>query len=33
MCRYVVLVEPIASADIEDLVPLLAPTIQRYLTE
>jgi AcrR family transcriptional regulator len=33
MCRYVVLVEPIASADIEDLVPLLAPTLQRYLTE
>jgi AcrR family transcriptional regulator len=33
MCRYVVRIEPIASADIDDLVPLLAPTIQRYLTE
>jgi len=33
MIRYVVQVEPIASADVEDLVPLLAPTIQRYLTE
>jgi AcrR family transcriptional regulator len=33
LTRYVVRIEPIASADIEDLVPLLAPTIQRYLTE
>lgn len=29
--RYVVKVEPLASADIEELVPLLAPTLQRYL--
>lgn len=30
--RYVLKLEPLASADIEDLVELLAPTIQRYLT-
>ncbi|WP_088290317.1 TetR/AcrR family transcriptional regulator [Kineosporia sp. A_224] len=29
--RYVIRVEPLASADLEDLVPLLAPTVQRYL--
>jgi AcrR family transcriptional regulator len=29
--RYVVKAEPLASADVEDLVPLLAPTLQRYL--
>ncbi len=29
--RYVVKVEPLASADVEELVPLLAPTLQRYL--
>jgi AcrR family transcriptional regulator len=32
MGRYVLAVEPLASAPVEDLVPLLAPTIQRYLT-
>lgn len=30
--RYVVKVEPLASAPVEQLVPLLAPTLQRYLT-
>jgi len=31
MARYVVRLEPIASADAEDLVPLIAPTLDRYL--
>ncbi|MEZ0066978.1 AcrR family transcriptional regulator [Streptacidiphilus sp. MAP12-20] len=31
VARYVIAAEPIASADAEDLVPLLAPTLQRYL--
>lgn len=31
MIRFVIRVEPIASCDLEDLVPLLAPTVQRYL--
>jgi AcrR family transcriptional regulator len=30
--RYVVRLEPVASADVEDLVPLLGPTVERYLT-
>jgi AcrR family transcriptional regulator len=30
--RYVVGIEPIASAEVEELVPWLAPTVQRYLT-
>lgn len=30
--RYVVALEPMASAPVADLVPWLAPTIQRYLT-
>ncbi|RSS51095.1 TetR/AcrR family transcriptional regulator [Streptomyces sp. WAC07061] len=30
--RYVVQVEPLASADQEDIVALVAPTLQRYLT-
>ncbi|WP_202450919.1 MULTISPECIES: TetR/AcrR family transcriptional regulator [unclassified Streptomyces] len=33
MLRYVVKVEPLASADPEQLVRLVAPTLQRYLTE
>jgi AcrR family transcriptional regulator len=33
MLRYVVKVEPLASADTEQLVRLVAPTLQRYLTE
>ncbi|MCW2899753.1 MAG: transcriptional regulator, TetR family [Streptosporangiaceae bacterium] len=33
LLRYVLEVEPIASAPEEDLVQLLAPTLQRYLTE
>ncbi|GAA1259198.1 TetR family transcriptional regulator [Sphaerisporangium rubeum] len=33
MLRYVLRVEPIASVDVEELVELLAPTIQRYLGE
>ncbi|MFG1811123.1 TetR family transcriptional regulator [Streptomyces sp. NPDC049040] len=33
MLRYVVKVEPIASARGEDLVAVVAPTIQRYLTD
>jgi AcrR family transcriptional regulator len=31
VARYVVKIEPLASADQEDLVPILGPTIQRYL--
>ncbi|WP_411103315.1 TetR family transcriptional regulator [Streptomyces sp. cmx-4-9] len=31
--RYVVRVEPLASADPEDIIALVAPTLQRYLTE
>lgn len=31
MGRYVLAVEPLASAAVDDLVPLLAPTLQRYL--
>jgi hypothetical protein len=30
--RYVLKVEPVASADAEDLVRAIAPTVQRYLT-
>lgn len=33
MMRYVVRVEPLASADIEEVVRLVAPTLQRYLAE
>jgi AcrR family transcriptional regulator len=33
MTRYIVKVEPIASAEPEEIVALIAPTIQRYLTE
>lgn len=33
MLRYVVKVEPIASAATEDLVAVVAPTLQRYLTD
>ena len=32
MARYVIELEPLASADAAELVPILAPTIQRYLT-
>jgi hypothetical protein len=31
MGRYVIAVEPLASAPVDELVPLLAPTLQRYL--
>ncbi|MFI6509560.1 TetR family transcriptional regulator [Streptosporangium sp. NPDC050855] len=31
LVRYVLKLEPLASTDVEDLVELLAPTIQRYL--
>jgi Tetracyclin repressor-like, C-terminal domain len=31
MARYVVAIEPLASADPEDFIPLVAPTLQRYL--
>ncbi|MFF3767084.1 TetR family transcriptional regulator [Streptomyces sp. NPDC001922] len=31
--RYVVKVEPLASADIEEIIDKVAPTLQRYLTE
>jgi AcrR family transcriptional regulator len=31
MARYVVGLEPLASADPEDLIPFVAPTLQRYL--
>jgi AcrR family transcriptional regulator len=30
--RYVIRVEPLASAGVDELVPLIAPVIQRYLT-
>ncbi|GII77511.1 TetR family transcriptional regulator [Sphaerisporangium rufum] len=33
LLRYVLRLEPLASADVEELVDLLAPTIQRYLGE
>ncbi|MCC0096779.1 MULTISPECIES: TetR family transcriptional regulator [Streptomyces] len=33
LLRYVVQVEPLASADPEDIISLVAPTLQRYLTE
>lgn len=32
LLRYVIRVEPLASAHVEDLVPLLAPVIDRHLT-
>jgi AcrR family transcriptional regulator len=32
MVRYVVRVEPLASADVEQVVAAVAPTVQRYLT-
>lgn len=31
--RYVVQIEPLASADPEEIIALVAPTLQRYLTE
>jgi AcrR family transcriptional regulator len=31
MARYVVALEPLASADVDELVPVFAPTLQRYL--
>ncbi|MGP4003296.1 TetR/AcrR family transcriptional regulator [Streptomyces sp. 8N706] len=31
--RYVLKVDPLASADIEDIIDKVAPTLQRYLTE
>ncbi|KAF4407446.1 TetR/AcrR family transcriptional regulator [Streptomyces lycii] len=33
MLRYVIKVEPLAGADVEDIVRMVAPTLQRYLTE
>lgn len=33
LLRYVVKVEPLASADPEEIVRMVAPTLQRYLTE
>ncbi len=32
IARYVLKIEPLASADAADLIPFLAPTIERYLT-
>lgn len=32
MARFIVRVEPVASADVEDLVHAIGPTVQRYLT-
>ncbi|MFG2139165.1 TetR family transcriptional regulator [Streptomyces sp. NPDC048650] len=32
MLRYVVKMEPMASADLEEIVAMVAPTLQRYLT-
>ena len=31
MARYVVKVEPLASVDVEVIIPFVAPTLQRYL--
>ena len=31
MARYVLKIEPLASADPDDLIPFLAPALQRYL--
>ncbi len=33
MARFVVKIEPLASADVETVAALLGPTIQRYLAE
>ncbi|MDX3099119.1 TetR family transcriptional regulator [Streptomyces sp. ME01-24h] len=33
MMRYVIRLEPLASADIEEVIALVAPTLQRYLTD
>ncbi|MER7761302.1 TetR family transcriptional regulator [Streptomyces sp. NPDC097619] len=33
LLRYVIQVEPLASADPEEIVAMVAPTLQRYLTE
>ena len=33
MLRYVIKVEPLASADPEEIIALVAPTLQRYLTD
>ncbi|WP_431042920.1 TetR family transcriptional regulator [Streptomyces sp. P1-3] len=33
MLRYVIKMEPIASAEIDEIVAMVGPTIQRYLTE
>jgi AcrR family transcriptional regulator len=33
MMRYIIRIEPLASADMEDVVALVAPTLQRYLTD
>ncbi|MEU6079905.1 TetR family transcriptional regulator [Streptomyces sp. NPDC047108] len=33
MLRYVVKVEPLATVDIEEIIAMVAPTLQRYLTE
>lgn len=33
MLRYVVKMEPVASAEVDDIVAMVAPTLQRYLTE
>jgi hypothetical protein len=32
LLRYVVELEPVASADVDDLVRWYAPTVQRYLS-
>jgi AcrR family transcriptional regulator len=33
MLRYVIRMEPVATADVEQIIALVAPTLQRYLTE
>jgi hypothetical protein len=33
MARYIIAVEPLASADSETIVCAIAPTLQRYLVE
>jgi hypothetical protein len=32
MLRYIIKVEPLASASVEEVVAAVAPTVQRYLT-
>jgi hypothetical protein len=33
MLRYVIKMEPVASAEVEEIIAMVAPTLQRYLTQ